>query len=63
MTPTELAVELWGTDEGYSRSAGARRVRMVARELFPDGAPGQGHQWELSNDQAGAIRAHINAFA
>lgn len=34
MTPTELAVQLWGSSEGYSRSQGSRTVRRIARDLF-----------------------------
>ncbi len=61
MTPTELAVEIWGSAENYTRSAGARRVRAVARELFPSDAPGQGGRWELSSVQADAIRVRLTA--
>jgi hypothetical protein len=45
ITPTELAVELWGESEDHSRSRGARKVRRIARRLFPDDAPGQGGDW------------------
>jgi hypothetical protein len=58
-TPTELAVELWGSAEGYSRSAGARRVRRIARDLFPDDAPGQGREWHLTDAQAAQICEHL----
>jgi hypothetical protein len=58
-TPTEVAVEFWGSGEDVSRSAGARRVREIARELFPDEAPGQGGEWELTPDQIAAIRQRI----
>lgn len=58
-TPTQLAVEIWGKDEDYSRSAGARRVRQVARDVFPHDAPGQGGEWELTGEQAVRIRERL----
>ena len=57
MTPAELATEIWGASEAYSRSRGARRVREVARDLFPDAAPGKGRKWSLTRAQAAAIRS------
>jgi hypothetical protein len=58
-TPTELAVEIRGRDENWARSPGARKVRQVARELFPESAPGHGGEWDLSDDQAGRIRESL----
>lgn len=59
ITPTELAVELWGTGENQSRSQGARKVRRIARELFPADAPGQGGEWHLTPQQVEEIRARL----
>lgn len=42
LTPTQLAVELWGTAENDSHSQGARIVRKIARELYAEDAPGMG---------------------
>ena len=58
-TPTQLAVEIWGEDQNYSRSPGSHRVRKEARELFPDDAPGQGGEWDLTGEQAVAIRRRL----
>lgn len=58
-TPTELAVAIWGPAEGHSRSAGARRVRVIARRLFPADAPGKGGEWQLTPAQCDAIRSAI----
>jgi hypothetical protein len=57
MTPTQLAVELWGRAENDSHSWGAREVRRIARELFPADAPGMGGRWHLTPTQASAIRS------
>lgn len=46
--PTHLAQEIWGASQAYSHSWGARLVRRVARDLFPDDAPGKGRDWELT---------------
>lgn len=59
-TPTELATEIWGAHEGASRSAGSRRIRATARELFPKSAPGKGGEWELTEEQADLIRARVS---
>jgi hypothetical protein len=59
MTPTELAVAIWGRAEAHSRSAGARRVRVVARKLFPADAPGKGGEWQLTPAQCDAIRRAV----
>jgi hypothetical protein len=59
MTPTEVAVAIWGSQEGESRSHGAREVRRIARDLFPDDAPGQGDEWHLTPDQVAQIRAQV----
>ncbi len=59
LTPTELAVELWGDAENYSRSSGAFKVRKIARDLFPDDAPGRGGHWHLTPAMASAIRAYV----
>lgn len=55
MTPKELAVRLWGADQDWARSAGARRVRSIARRLYPERAPGQGGEWALTHEQARRI--------
>jgi hypothetical protein len=60
MTPAQLAADLWGTGEGFSTSPGALKVRRAARILFPDAAPGQGGEWELTEAQAGQIREHLS---
>jgi hypothetical protein len=59
MTATELAVQIWGAAENHSRSNGARKVRKVARELFPEQAPGQGRDWDFTPAMAAAIRARL----
>jgi hypothetical protein len=58
-TPTELATELWGPSEAYSRSTGARKVREVARILFPDDAPGQGYEWDFTDAQVAELREQL----
>ncbi len=59
ITPTELAVAIWGRAEDDSRSRGARLVRRVARELFPGEAPGKGGEWHLTPAQVAAIRRQV----
>jgi hypothetical protein len=59
ITPTELAVQLWGRSEDFSRSAGARRIRVVARDLFPAEAPGKGGEWHLTPEQVTRIKAEL----
>ena len=59
LTPTELAREIWGQYEAHSRSHGARRVREVARNLFPHDAPGKGREWHLTREQAARIRREV----
>jgi hypothetical protein len=59
ITPTELAIQIGGQAEGYSRSRGAREVRRIARKLFPLDAPGKGREWHLTPEQASAIRRRI----
>ena len=59
MTPKELAVEIWGLSEHDSRSWGARKVREVARKLFPKEAPGKGKPWDLTPAQARSIRRGV----
>lgn len=59
VTPTELASEIWGASEDQSRSSGARRIRQVARELFPEDAPGQGGDWQITPAQVRQIRARL----
>jgi hypothetical protein len=59
MTPTELARAIWGESEAHSRSRGARRIRRVARALFPHDAPGKGREWSLTREQAVAIRREV----
>jgi hypothetical protein len=61
VSPTEVAVLIWGAGENHSRSRGARRVRHVARRLFPDSAPGQGREWDLSDAQVRLLRREIGA--
>jgi len=56
MTATELAVQIWGSSEDYSRSWGARNVRRVARDLFLEDAPGQGKEWDFDAADAATIR-------
>jgi hypothetical protein len=66
MTPAQLAADSWGAAEGLSTSPGAWKVRRAARILFPDAAPGQGGEWELTEAQAGQIQEHLgftNRFA
>ena len=55
----ELAGELWGEEEANSHSAGAKRVRGAARELFPDDAPGHGGEWRLTPTQVVTLREHL----
>jgi len=58
MTASELAAEIWGDGHKDSRSGGARIVRLVARELFPEKAPGKGKAWRFSKGEAQKIRRH-----
>ena len=60
-TPTELAAQIWGDQQADSRSRGARQIRVLARELFPNAAPGRGKAWHLTTDQADAIRQQVDA--
>lgn len=59
LSPTELARQIWGSVEGHSRSRGTRLIRQIARELFPEDAPGKGHEWHLTPEQVAAIRRHV----
>jgi hypothetical protein len=59
MTATELAVRMWGKSENHSRSSGARGIRQVLRELYPDEAPGQGRQWQITERMALAVRRRL----
>jgi len=34
-------------------------VRRIARDLFPDDAPGQGREWHLTDAQAAQICEHL----
>lgn len=61
LTPTQLAVQLWGQAENDSHSQGAREVRRIARDLFPKHAPGMGGKWALTPDQAAAIHSQVVA--
>ena len=36
----------------------ARIIRLVARELFPEQAPGKGRAWRFTKGQASKIRRH-----
>lgn len=56
LTPSELAVEIWGVRHRHSRSWGSRTIRKAARELY--GA--QFKHWELSPVQASEIRGLIS---
>jgi len=58
-TPTDVAVELWGKAEGHSRSPGARKVRLVARELFGYAPPSDGRRWLLTDAQVATIRRRL----
>ncbi len=58
-TPTELAVQLLGPSEGHSRARGPRRVRIIARRLFPEEAPGKGGNWQLTANQVAAIKRDV----
>jgi|SRR5579871_1428873 len=59
MTAAEIAGELWGEDEANSHSAGAQRVRGLARELFPDEAPGHGGEWRFSPRQVSRLERQL----
>jgi len=59
ITPTELAVELWGTSQDGSRSWGSRRVRTAARVLFEHEAPGRGGNWTFTPMQAAELRRSL----
>ena len=59
MTPTEVAVLIWGPTEDDSRSWGARRVRHLARRMFPQSAPGQGRAWKLNHAQVRLIQQEV----
>lgn len=61
LTPAQLAVEFWGQAENESHSRGAREVRRLARDLFPEDAPGMGGRWWLTPAQAAAIRSRVFA--
>jgi hypothetical protein len=63
ITPTELAAQIWGDPQTDSRGVGARQIRLLARELFPSAAPGQGGGWHLTTDQADAIRQRVDRKA
>lgn len=60
LTPTELAVKLWGTSENDSHSHGAREIRRIARALFPGDAPGMGGKWELTPEMVEAVRSVVH---
>ena len=57
LTPTELAVELWGAQEGHSRRPGPRKIREVARDAFGS-APGG--RWFFGEVEARLIRERLN---
>ena len=59
-TPTELAVQLWGRSEAESRSAGARKVRKIARELFPRTEAEWGNDWHFTPGQVLAIKREVH---
>ena len=55
ITPTELAAEIWGPTQAHSRSAKAREIRKIARELY-----GRQHRpWHFSPAQAQEIRLRL----
>jgi hypothetical protein len=58
-TPTGLAAELWGSSEANSRSAGARKVRLAARDMFSDNAPGQSGEWDFTDAQLAILREEL----
>jgi hypothetical protein len=57
VTPTQLAVAIYGKSASHSRSAEARKIRKVARALFPDHTSGT--HWYLTDDQVDEIRRHL----
>ncbi|HEX4035156.1 MAG TPA: hypothetical protein VHX66_11995 [Solirubrobacteraceae bacterium] len=61
LTAATLAGELWGAEEANSHSPGAQRVRTLARELFPDQAPGHGGEWRFTAAQVTKLKAHLDA--
>lgn len=58
-TPTELATQLWGQAEAESHSAGARRVRKIARRLFPRSEDDAYREWHFTPDQVLAIKRDV----
>lgn len=58
-TPTEVGVELFGETERFARSDAARKVRAVARKLFPEDAPGKGGRWQLTPIQVVEIKQRL----
>jgi hypothetical protein len=60
MTPTEVAAEVWGRAEAESHSAGARRVRKVARTLFPRSQAEAYRPWHFTPDQALEIKRNVH---
>lgn len=63
VTPRELAVAIGGSAQDYARSPVVRAIRVVARELYPDEAPGKGGEWHLRPEQANAIRRRLTGSA
>jgi hypothetical protein len=61
VSPQELAVQIWGRSQMDARSPGQRQIRRIARELYPDKAPGKGGRWHFTLAQAAAIRRRIAA--
>jgi len=61
VSPRELAVQIWGKSQIDARSSGQRQVRHIARELYPDEAPGKGGRWHFTPSQANTIRRRIAA--
>lgn len=57
--PSRLAGAIWGPSQESSRSQGATLIREVAREIFDD-APGKGHAWYFTDEQAETIRLHVD---
>ena len=57
ITPQELATQIYGKAAGHSRSPEARRIRPVARLLFPEHT--KGTHWHLTGDQVEAIRKRL----
>lgn len=56
MTPTELAVELWGTRGGLLAASGRAQGALHRPRGVPGDAPGTGGEWHLTPKQVQTIR-------